>query len=59
MKSGIGKGCRISVVPIGVKNENVSRTVNEERTNIYKMKRKKTKWIGHVLLRNSLLKHVR
>ena len=43
---------------IGVKNEDASRRVNEERTVIYRIKRKKTDWVGHVLLRNSLLKHV-
>jgi hypothetical protein len=58
VKSGIGKGWMRSVVPIDVKNEDVCCRVNEERTVIYNMRRKKNNWIGHVLLRNSLLKHV-
>jgi hypothetical protein len=33
--------------------------VKEERRNILQtIKRKKTKWIGHILRRNCLLKHV-
>jgi hypothetical protein len=32
--------------------------VKEERNMLYKIKRRKANWIGHVLRRNCLLKHV-
>jgi hypothetical protein len=40
-----------------VKNEVLQR-VKEERNNIQTITRKKAKWIGHILRRNCLLKHV-
>jgi hypothetical protein len=41
-----------------VRNEEVLHTVKEERNILYKIKRRKAEWIGHILCRNSLLKHV-
>jgi len=42
-----------------VRNEEVIERVKEERRNILqKMKRRKANWIGHILRRNCLLKHV-
>jgi heme exporter protein D len=37
---------------------NVLHTVKEERTILRTIKRTKANWIGHVLRRNCLLKHV-
>jgi hypothetical protein len=36
----------------------VLRRVNEERNILQSVKRKKVNWIGHILGRNCLLKHV-
>jgi hypothetical protein len=41
-----------------VRNEEVLRRVNEERNTLQKTKRRKANWIGHILRRNCLLKHV-
>ena len=42
-----------------MRNEEVIERVKEERRNILqKMKRRKANWIGHILRRNCLLKHV-
>jgi hypothetical protein len=41
-----------------VKNDKVLRRVEEVRNILQTTKRRKTKWIGHVLRRNCLLKHV-
>jgi hypothetical protein len=40
-----------------VRNE-VLRTVKEERNILHAIKRRKAKWIGHILCRSCLLKHV-
>jgi hypothetical protein len=40
-----------------VKNE-VLRRVKEERNNLHRMKGKRANWLGKVLRRNCLLKHV-
>jgi hypothetical protein len=40
-----------------VTNEQVLQTVKEKRNILGKIK-KKTKWMGHILHRNYLLKHV-
>jgi hypothetical protein len=40
-----------------VRNE-VLHTVKEERNILYTIKRRKANWIGHILRRNCLLKHV-
>jgi hypothetical protein len=40
-----------------VKNE-VLHTVKEERNIVHTIKRSKANWIGHILRRNCLLKHV-
>jgi hypothetical protein len=39
------------------KNQEFHR-VNEERNNLHAVKIRKAKWIGHILRRNCLLKHV-
>ena len=39
-----------------VRNEEVVHRVKEERNILYKIKRRKTKWIGHTLRRNVPLK---
>jgi hypothetical protein len=41
-----------------VRNEEVLHTVKEKRTILHAIKRGKTNWIGHILCRNCLLKHV-
>jgi hypothetical protein len=41
-----------------VRNEEVLQTVKEERNILQKIKRRKANWIGHILRRNCLLKHV-
>ena len=41
-----------------VRNEEVLQRVKEERNVLQTMKRKKANWIGHILRRNCLLKHV-
>jgi len=41
-----------------VRNEEVLRTVKEERNILRTVKRRKANWIGHILCTNSLLKHV-
>jgi hypothetical protein len=40
-----------------VRNEEILNTVKEEKNTLYKIKRRKINWIGHILSRNSLLKH--
>jgi hypothetical protein len=41
-----------------VRNEEVLHRVKEERDIVHTIKRRKTNWIGHILRRNCLLKHV-
>jgi hypothetical protein len=41
-----------------VRNEEVLHRVKEERNSLQTIKRRKANWIGHVLRRNCLLKHV-
>jgi hypothetical protein len=41
-----------------VRNEEVLRGVKEERNTLHKIKRRNDNWIGHILRRNCLLKHV-
>jgi hypothetical protein len=41
-----------------VRNEEVLHTVKEERNILHTTKRRKADWIGHILRRNCLLKHV-
>jgi hypothetical protein len=41
-----------------VRNEEVLQTVKEKRNILYTMERRKDNWIGHMLRRNCLLKHV-
>jgi hypothetical protein len=41
-----------------VRNEEVSQGVKEERNILQTMKRRNANWIGHILRRNCLLKHV-
>jgi hypothetical protein len=41
-----------------VRNEEVLRRVKEERNILNTIKRSKSNWIGHILRRNCLLKHV-
>jgi hypothetical protein len=40
------------------RNEEILHRVKEERKILHRIKRKKANWIGHVLLRNCLLKHI-
>ena len=39
-----------------MRNEEILNTVKEEKNILYKIKRRKINWIGHILSRNSLLK---
>jgi hypothetical protein len=41
-----------------MRNEEVLHRVKEERNILYTIKRRKANWIGHILRRNCLLKHV-
>jgi hypothetical protein len=41
-----------------VRNEEVLHRAKEERNIVHTIKRRKAKWIGHILRRNCLLKHV-
>jgi hypothetical protein len=41
-----------------VRNEEVLHIVQEERNIVHTTKRRKANWIGHILRRNCLLKHV-
>jgi hypothetical protein len=41
-----------------VRNEEVLHRVKEERNILRTIKRRKANWIGHILRRNCLLKHV-
>jgi hypothetical protein len=41
-----------------VRNEEVLHGVKEERNILHTIKRRKANWIGHILSRNCLLKHV-
>jgi hypothetical protein len=41
-----------------VRNEEVSNRVKEERNIVHTIKRRKPNWIGHILRRNCLLKHI-
>jgi hypothetical protein len=41
-----------------VRNEEVLHRVNEERNIVHIINRRKANWIGHILRRNCLLKHV-
>jgi hypothetical protein len=41
-----------------VKNEEVLHIVKEEGNILHTIKRRKANWIGHILRRNCLLKHV-
>jgi hypothetical protein len=41
-----------------LKNEEALQTVKEERNILYKIKRRKANWIGHIMCRNWLVKHV-
>jgi hypothetical protein len=41
-----------------VRNEEVLHRVKEERNIVHTVKRLKANWIGHILHRNCLLKHV-
>jgi hypothetical protein len=41
-----------------VRNEEVLHSVKEERNILHRIKRRKANWIGHILRRNCLLKHV-
>jgi hypothetical protein len=41
-----------------VNNKTVLHRVKEERNILHTIRRKKAKWIGHILLRNCLLSHI-
>ena len=41
-----------------VKNEEVLQGVKEERNILHTIKRRKDDWIGHILRRNCVVKHV-
>jgi hypothetical protein len=41
-----------------VRNEEVLHRVKEERNIVHAIKRRKANWIGHILRRNCLLKHM-
>jgi hypothetical protein len=41
-----------------VRNEEVLHRFKEERNSLHTTKRRKANWIGHILCRNCLLRHV-
>ena len=41
-----------------MRNEEVLHRVKEERNIIHTVKRRKANWIGHILRRNCLMKHI-
>jgi hypothetical protein len=41
-----------------VRNEEVLRIVKEDKNTLHTLKIRKANWIGHILHRNCLLKHV-
>jgi hypothetical protein len=41
-----------------VEIEEVLHRVKEERNNLHSIKRRQANWIGHILRRNCLLKHI-
>jgi hypothetical protein len=41
-----------------VRNKEVLHRVKKERNILHKIKRRKANWIGHILHRNCLLKHM-
>jgi hypothetical protein len=41
-----------------VKNEEVLHRVKQERNIVHTIKRRKSYWVGHILSRDCLLKHV-
>jgi hypothetical protein len=41
-----------------VRNKEVLHRVKEERNILHTIKRRKANWIGHILRRNRLLKHI-
>jgi hypothetical protein len=42
-----------------VRNEEVLHRIKEERNILHTIKRRKANWIGHILRRNCLIKHVK
>ena len=41
-----------------VRNEDVLLRINEQRNILHEIRKQKASWIGHILRRNCLLKHV-
>jgi hypothetical protein len=41
-----------------VRNEEVLHRVKEERNIVHAVKRQKANWIGHIICRNCLVKHI-
>jgi hypothetical protein len=41
-----------------VRNEEILRTVKDEKYIVHTIKRRQAHWIGHILHRNCLIKHV-
>ena len=41
-----------------MRNEEVLLRVNEQRNNLYEIRKRKANWIGHILRRNCLLNQV-
>jgi hypothetical protein len=58
LKCGARDGWRRTVWADRVGNGEVLRSVKRGRNILQTIKRRKTNWFGHILGRNSLLKHV-
>jgi hypothetical protein len=58
LKCGAGEGWRKIRRTDRVRNEEILDRVKEDRNILCTAKRKKANWIGHILCRNCLLKHV-
>jgi hypothetical protein len=58
LKPGAGEGWRRSFGPVCVKSEEVLYEVKEERNILHTIKRRKANWIGPILHRKCLPKHI-
>jgi hypothetical protein len=58
LKCGAAEGRRRSAEQMCERNEEVLHTDREKRDILYVINRRDASWIGHILRRNSFLKHV-
>ena len=58
MKCGAGEGWKRFSWADHVRNEEVLLRVKEQRNILHEIRKRKAKWIGHILRRNCLLQRV-